>query len=72
MTVFDFVERFILFVIPGVIAYSIFCYLTGKKPLADLLSVSYVFIASIYSFIVGNFCFNSLISLHTLSFNWLK
>ena len=55
MTVFDFVERFILFVIPGVIAYSIFCYLTGKKPLADLLSVSYVFIASIFSFIVGNF-----------------
>ena len=45
MTVFDFVERFILFVIPGVIAYSIFCYLTGKKPLADLISVSYVFIA---------------------------
>ena len=55
MTVFDFVERFILFVIPGVIANSMFCYLTGKKPLADLLSVSYVFIASIFSFIVGNF-----------------
>ena len=55
MTVFDFVERFILFVIPGIIAYSMFCYLTGKKPLADLLSVSYVFIASIFSFIAGNF-----------------
>lgn len=48
MTVFDFVERFILFVIPGIIAYSMFCYLTGKKPLADLLSVSHVFMASIY------------------------
>jgi hypothetical protein len=55
MTVFDFVERFILFVIPGFIAYSMFCYLTGKKPLSDLISAFYVFIASIFSFIVGNF-----------------
>lgn len=55
MTLFDFIERFILFVIPGVIAYSMFCYLAGKRPLTDLLNISYIFIASIFSFIVGNF-----------------
>ena len=54
MTLFDFIERFILFVIPGVIAYSMFCYLAGKRPLTDLLNISYIFIASIFSFIVGN------------------
>lgn len=44
MTVFDLVERFILFVIPGFIVYSMFCYLTGKKPLfrfANFLNLSH-------------------------------
>lgn len=54
MTVFDFAQRFILFVIPGVIAYSMFCYLIGKPALTNLIGVSYIFVASIISYIVGN------------------
>lgn len=54
MTVFDFAERFILFVIPGIIAYSLFYNLVGRKPPTDLLGISYIFIASIFSFIIGN------------------
>ncbi|MEE3492044.1 hypothetical protein [Ruminococcus sp.] len=54
MSVFDFIQQFILFVIPGVITYLLFCYLTGKKPLTDLLSVAIIFICSTVSFLLGN------------------
>lgn len=54
MSVFDFIQQFILFVIPGVITYLLFCYLTGKKPLTDLLSIAIIFICSTISFVLGN------------------
>ena len=54
MTVFDFIQQFILFVIPGVITYLLFCYLTGKRPLTDLLSIAIIFICSTVSFLLGN------------------
>ncbi len=57
MSVFDFIQQFILFVIPGVITYFLFCYLTGKKPLTDLLSVAIIFICSTLSFVLGNLFF---------------
>ena len=54
MTIFDFIERFILFVIPGVIVYVEFSYLTGKRAPAEWLSLTYVFLASTLSFVFGN------------------
>ena len=54
MSVFDFIQQFILFVIPGVITYLLFCYLTGKTPLKDLLTVTIIFICSTVSFFIGN------------------
>lgn len=54
MTVFDFIQQFILFVIPGVITYLLFCYLTGKSPFKDLLTVAIIFICSTVSFVLGN------------------
>lgn len=54
MTAYDFIARFILFVIPGIIVYLEFLYLTGRQPAAELLSVAYVFIASTMSFVAGN------------------
>ena len=54
MTVFDFIQQFILFVIPGVITYLLFCYLTGRKLLTDLFSIAIIFICSTVSFLLGN------------------
>lgn len=54
MTVFDFIERFILFVVPGFVGYSLFCYLTGKRQSSELFSIAYIFIISILSFLGGN------------------
>ena len=54
MSVFDFIQQFILFVIPGVITYLLFCYLTGETPLKDLLTVTIIFICSTVSFVIGN------------------
>lgn len=54
MTVFDFIERFILFVVPGFIGYSMFCYFTGKRYSSELFSIAYIFIISILAFLCGN------------------
>ena len=54
MSVFDFIQQFILFVIPGVITYLLFCYLTGRKLLTDLFSIAIIFICSTVSFLLGN------------------
>lgn len=54
MTVFDFIERFILFVVPGVVGYSLFCYFTGKRHSSELFSIAYIFIISILAFLFGN------------------
>lgn len=54
MTVFDFVQHFILFIIPGLITYLLFCYLTGTKPRSDTLTIAIVFIFSTVSFLLGD------------------
>lgn len=54
MSIFDFIERFILFVIPGVIVYAEFGYLTGRYPQAEILTISNIFINSILSYMGGN------------------
>ena len=54
MTVYDFIEKFILFVIPGVTFYLLFCYMTGKRPLTDIMSVIVIFITSALAFLCGN------------------
>lgn len=54
MTMFDFIQHFILFVVPGVITYLLFSHLTGRKPLSDLFSVFLVFIFSTLAFLLGN------------------
>lgn len=54
MTVFDFIQQFILFIIPGVITYLFFCYLTGRKLQSDLFAIAIIFICSTVSFLLGN------------------
>lgn len=54
MTVFDFIQQFILFIIPGVITYLFFCYLTGRKLQSDLFAIAIIFICSTASFLLGN------------------
>lgn len=54
MTVFDFIQQFILFIIPGVITYLLFCYLTGKRLQSDLFAIAIIFISSTGSFLLGN------------------
>lgn len=54
MTIFDFFERFILFIIPGSILYTLFHYLTGKQIRTDTFNILYIFIASLTSFLFGN------------------
>ncbi len=54
MTVFDFIQQFILFIIPGVITYLFFCYLAGRKLQSDLFTIAIVFICSTVSFLLGN------------------
>ena len=54
MTVFDFIQQFILFIIPGVITHLLFCYLTGKRLQSDLFAIAIIFISSTGSFLLGN------------------
>lgn len=54
MSLFDFIQHFILFVVPGVITYLLFSHLTGSKPLSDLFSVLLVFIFSTLAYLLGN------------------
>ena len=54
MTIFDFISRFILFLVPGLILHTAFSYLTGKKPLKDTTSLLFVFLDSIVSIFTAN------------------
>lgn len=54
MTIFDFIQQFILFIIPGVISYLYFCYLTGRKLQSDLFTIAIIFIYSTCSFLLGD------------------
>lgn len=54
MTLFDFLGQFVIFIIPGLLTFSLFCYLIGERPRAELMGVSYIFVASIFSFEIGN------------------
>ena len=54
MSIFDFFTRFILFVIPGFVTVSLFCYLTGQKLQTNAFSIAYVFAASALSFVLSN------------------
>ena len=54
MTIFDFITKFILFVIPGFITVSVFCYLTGQKPQTNVYYIAYVFAASSISFLLSD------------------
>ena len=49
-----FLDRLILIGVPGVIAFSLFCYLTGKTVANNVLSVAYIFSASVISYLSGN------------------
>lgn len=53
MTAFDFIARFILFVIPGFISYALFCYLTSQHQTIQITGIAYVFVGSIISFMSG-------------------
>lgn len=55
MSLFDFIGKFIFFIIPGVISVSIINYLTGKKQSIDILNITYIFVLSGFSYILGNF-----------------
>ena len=54
MTAYDFIQRFILFVIPGFIAFSLFCHLADKHVGSEIVALAMVFIASLVSFLMGD------------------
>lgn len=55
MSLFDFIGKFIFFIIPGVVSVSIINYLTGKKQSIDILNITYIFVLSGFSYILSNF-----------------
>lgn len=54
MTAYDFIQRFILFVIPGFITFSLFCHLADKRVGSEVVALAMVFIASLVSFLLGD------------------
>lgn len=54
MSYFDLIAQFLLFLIPGLILYAQFQYLTGKQYTVELQSVTFVFIAAILSYLCGD------------------
>ena len=49
MTLFDFISKFIFFVIPGMITTILFFHLTGKEIPSKIVAIFYVFLASTLS-----------------------
>ena len=56
MTLFDFVSKSILFLIPGLISHTIFSYLIGEKPLREASSICYVLVESSLACLIANIC----------------
>ena len=54
MSIYDFLAKFIFYIIPGIIAWLCYYYLTGTKETSELFNIIYTFVFSTVSFEVGN------------------
>ncbi len=54
MELYDFIERFLFFLLPGFIFVFLFCYMTGRNMRSEKLTTAYVLVASTFSYLIGN------------------
>lgn len=54
MELYDFIERFLFFLLPGFTFVFFFCYMTGRNMRSEKLTTAYVLVASTFSYLIGN------------------